>query len=602
MYTCIIYTLLAYRNIRQPFSMSKKFRFFSIIIGLCLLITPCFAHLSPEERFERVKGYLTENPHFTSHTQSKAVVEDFYRPDLEYVRGQYSKAQNRDELLEALDAFDMRVKRYMFEQNHAGTLSFTEYNAIAYTWTHILSPYVNQEDPDRPSLKGQIVDFWNRYIEDVNKPYHVEYVDFADTDTVTIPGVSETGYVPVVCFNRGWGFDLPRGRTAAVLWLGVPTNPHADFDYLRKERSDMAWYHDYEHASRSNLFWKGFMQGNTPFFAALNRRIMQTEDSQDRGCLELSMFKVCHETQQKVGPGEFFNIVKISKKNIESRLEFEIGTANGVRIVGDGFSSVRQYESNIEMARSLGLTIPDFAEIEDYETRILHQQREVYKYESLGLCQLMEFFESVYTQAYGPQAYERFMQAEEAHERIEQARKNCLEHEKCIRLELDRAQDSYQKALKASTNNNVTCMLPQVKEAYEVFLAVRERYDEDMRPKKEAFEQADKAYREFPSFNLDEQKRAHAMAAYDRLNQAKKEYYEYISSRKGELRQAETTYKKLMQAQIDEAYEVRKDAQAVYDKSMKPLEEELARVREAYNELMRIQAAQIEEERSRVRG
>ena len=240
-------------------------------------------------------------------------------------------------------------------------MSFGYYAGISRMWSHVLSgktsvKFLNYKWDEfqyarKLSLKGHSVDI-NDY-------------RFFNIPTFVIPHVSETGAVDVKDINEGFGF-LINGKTYAAAFLAVGTNEKQQFDYLRDQTPEQAWYHDFEHFARNGGFSSHFEESRTKahHIADLREKIREKElGAEEHAQVELAFFHLFHEDQKE--HYDIFETLQHMQKGCRERV-------NKRPVPTEGFKSLEAFESYVALLPHLGLPLPSGDIVKQYQKHQEH--------------------------------------------------------------------------------------------------------------------------------------------------------------------------------------------------------------------------------------
>lgn len=353
--------------------------FLFIFIGIC--------HANPwltaEERLEKVRSYYKENHNFDANTRSTRIVEDFYEPDLRYIRAEYGKALNASVLLEALEKMDEEVRTFIGAKGR--TLTFNEYNLITREWLWAFSDNIVLKEEDYNTIRScanNVDSLKQKVVRDVIElMQYRESINKEEETSVCIrlPFVHVTGMVDVPTMNRGCGFFFDEEQTTAVAFMGVATSPRVNYDSLVDQLASDGYDHDGLHATQ-----QGFYDGDRPKIlsrknALINREILAVADRHKRSLLDLAFFTASHE-------GATF---RRENKSIYCKCDL-IKYSATKKLKRDDSVDERElcrYKSLIGMAQSLGLPIADYPEL-SFRERVLQQWTEYNQHLAQG-CELL---------------------------------------------------------------------------------------------------------------------------------------------------------------------------------------------------------------------
>ena len=336
-------------------------RKFLILINLFFLpLNNVFAvdTLLVKERVEAIKDCYTQCPEITMTTKVNGLYQQFYLKDYAFVQEQISKRENTETLDDHLKILDQYVAK-----NFKDNMSFADLNFIARIWVFILSNSKNH-----PFDLNYYLARYNYALNMFNKhgyvPMNVDtaHYTFVQSSGIVIPHVSETGIVPVLEMNEGFGFEY-NNRIYSIDFLAVGTDQSLSFDYLTNQNNFDAWYHDFEHLMRAErmISNKKKFQKRINNIATLRKEIKKIDSVESNNQAELAFFKLFHESQESMHR---------IKNALAERIEY-LQKKEDINPT-DGFNSIEQYYSYVGAAKDLGLECGNGDIIEQYKAFLDH--------------------------------------------------------------------------------------------------------------------------------------------------------------------------------------------------------------------------------------
>jgi hypothetical protein len=311
---------------------------------------------SVKERIESIKNYYTQYPDITMTTKITNLYEEFYLKDYTFIQEQILKRENVETLKNHLDIVDEYV-----QMNYKNEMSFADLNFIARVWVNILSSNFHNLD--------YFLERYNLAFRTFNKHHYVPnnvdtgHYTFIQSSGIVIPHVSETGIVPILELNEGFGFEH-NNRTYSIDFLAVATNQLSNFDYLIDQNSFDVWYHDFEHLSRAERLTsnKKSFQKRIKNIVNLRQEIKKINPTELYNQAELAFFKIFHESQQPM---------PLIKDKLLNKIKHLSEIKDNIQPT-EGFNSIEQYYSYVDAAKDLNLECGDGNIIEQYKVFLDH--------------------------------------------------------------------------------------------------------------------------------------------------------------------------------------------------------------------------------------
>ncbi len=248
------------------FKLSHLALFTSLVFHLA---TPLSATvLSTQERFEKIKGYIEKYDDFTNNTIFSELVEDFYKPDRDFVLEQIEKRNVDDNIKKKMRHAIKYLDGYLsFQIDDDEGLSLTTLNVIGLLWARILSgtsepgvleylaflkPSPFFESPDPLTLSGKSFTSISR--EEIEKDIkeilgngiYYSLARVGPRELLLVPAVSADGDVSPDIMNDVIAFKV-NGKLYSINFIAVATNEKINFDFFRDLSPYELWWHDIVH-------------------------------------------------------------------------------------------------------------------------------------------------------------------------------------------------------------------------------------------------------------------------------------------------------------------------------------------------------------------
>ncbi|HXF90836.1 MAG TPA: hypothetical protein VNJ29_02785 [Candidatus Nitrosotenuis sp.] len=331
------------------------------------------SYVTARERLNFVKECYESIDKLTMTTPIANLYDKFYRKDYAFIKKQLSNRDSSQVVIAELAEFDRWVKsRFYNKESNSWSLSFFDYNFIAKVWVTLLNMPLESKAKSIELEKEEYEYVLEKYLKDGYVANGFHKLNFISAPGIIIPHVSPSGGVPIPVINEGFGFKVDENLVGRVSFLAVGTNPQLTFDYLKDQTAFYNWFHDYEHAERSEHFddHRTFIWHTTKI-AQLRAKINSISDVTLKQQAELAFFMLFHESQTSV---------KKITETLKRRIAYTEEILSQKDIVPTtGFDSIEQYQTYIKGAESLKLDLGDGDTIAKYR-RFLEHKLSGYKF------------------------------------------------------------------------------------------------------------------------------------------------------------------------------------------------------------------------------